>query len=124
MIKKFFELTFIRFAMVGVVSTIIDLALLNIFYTRIGTSLLVATAIGFLAASVNGYLLNSKFVFQREHSYVGYLKFFLVTFIGLLLTELIVHILAPHMNFNIAKLIAVAIVFFWNYAFSKIWAFK
>lgn len=123
MVRTVFGYSIIRFGAVGLISTLIDIGLLNLF-KHWGASLLVATAIGFLAGSVNGYLLNSRYVFQKERSYGAYGKFLLVTFIGLLITEGIVHLLEPGMSFNKAKLVAVVVVFFWNYAFSKLWAFK
>jgi putative flippase GtrA len=126
LVDKVLSKSIIRFGLVGALSTIIDVSLLNIFI-HLHASLLVATAIGFLVASLNGYYLNSSFVFKRKHSYEGYFKFFVVVFTGLLITELIVHLLTymnPAMNFNVAKLVAVVVVFFWNYGFSKIWAFK
>jgi hypothetical protein len=34
------------------------------------------------------------------------------------------HVRTAHVSLNEAKLVAVAIVFFWNYSLSKLWAFK
>ena len=114
------------FALVGVLSTTIDLLLFKgLLFLGVWTWL--ATALGFISGLINGYLLNSAFVFQVNRTVIQSLKYSIVSLGGLLITEGIVlglsghsHVLSPFE----AKLVAVGIVFFWNYVLSRRWAFK
>lgn len=117
---------FLGFAVIGLLSTIIDLIVIKLLLLAHVPDL-VATAGGFTAGVINGYLLNSHYVFRVNRSLSSSSKYVLVAFGGLLLTELIVGGLERslfHFSVFPAKLVAVAIVFFWNYTLSKIWAFN
>jgi putative flippase GtrA len=124
MIQKITRLPFIRFAGVGALSTIIDFAVYNILL-RLGVEVHIAAALGFFAGFTNGYLLNSRYVFSGG-SRARYIKYLLVSLGGLVLTEIIIDIahVRGGLSENIAKLIAVILVFIWNYFLSKFWAFQ
>jgi putative flippase GtrA len=117
---------FIRFALVGATSTILDMVVLNIgLYAHVLPT--VAVTCGYLAGATNGYYLNSIFVFYKNRSAFRYGKYIFVTAFGLFITNGIVYYLVDSrhaMGTNAAKLIAVVIVFFWNYFWSKFWAFQ
>jgi len=113
----------IRFAGVGAVSTILDILFLNLG-RKFGLSVGFATALGFIVGSTNGYLMNTFWVFTKDADAVRYTKYLALSAGGLLWTELIVHALDQSLTLNGAKLVAVAVVFFWNYTLSKMWAFK
>ncbi len=117
------SMSILRFAAVGAVSTIIDIFLLNVLHAA-GLSLFWATALAFIAGASNGYLMNNALVFGKQRSAVRYSKYLLVSLGGLIWTELIVHGLERDLGLNGAKLVAVALVFTWNYTLSKRWAFK
>jgi len=125
--KVTFGHQFIGFALVGVVSTVLDFLVLNLCYGPLGLSLPLATALGFLTGLTNGYFMNGHLVFEQGHSAQRYFKYGLISLGGLILTELIVNQLHAHvagLSVNLAKLAAVFIVFFWNYFWSKTWAFR
>ena len=114
------------FALVGVLSTTIDLLLFKGFLF-LGVWKWLATALGYSAGLLNGYLLNSAFVFQVNRTVIQSLKYGIVSLGGLLITEGIVLGLSGHSHLITpfkAKLVAVGIVFFWNYVLSRRWAFK
>lgn len=114
------------FALVGFVSTSIDLLVLKVLLV-IGVNVYLSTAIGFFSGLVNGYLMNSHFVFRQVKSPGRYFKYVVVSLAGLLWTELIVdwlHVRSGRFSAMGAKLVAVVLVFFWNYLLSRKWAFK
>ncbi|CAN5120170.1 hypothetical protein BH11PAT4_BH11PAT4_0250 [soil metagenome] len=116
----------VRFAGVGVVSTLSDLTLFKIL-TVLGVNVYLATAIGFLLGLSVGFIMNGRFVFKTEHTTARYVKYGLISLGGLILTEIIIHLLhvdLANLTAFRAKLVAVAVVFFWNYGWSKFWAFK
>lgn len=113
-----------RFGLVGAISTILDLLVLNSLGLIL--NVYVATAIAFLVGSTNGYILNSRYVFKKARTVESYVKYFFITSIGLILTEAIIYMVHDLLNYrlNIGKLVAVFVVLFWNYTGSKLWAFK
>ena len=116
----------IRFGVVGLMSTILDYSVLKLLISQ-GVGTYLATAIGFLVGCINGYIFNSVLVFKAKYTYVRYIKYLLVSLVGLLFTELIVkflHFSTIKISIDVAKLVAVCVVFFWNYLMSRVWAFK
>jgi len=116
----------ISFAGVGLISTILDLCVLKISLL-IGLNVYLAISLGFFTGLTNGYILNSRFVFKQDPSHRRYFKYFLISLGGYFLTLGIVYLLHDRSGWLspiYAKLIAVVIVFFWNYILSKLWAFK
>jgi putative flippase GtrA len=123
---KLLQRSIVKFAGVGVVSTTSDLTLLKILLL-LHVNVYLATALGFLLGLSVGFLMNGKYVFGTERTPARYAKYGLISLGGLLLTEIIIHLL--HVDFEVttafrAKLVAVGVVFFWNYTWSRFWAFK
>lgn len=121
---QFYNLPILRFAAVGGLSTALDFLVYNLFL-KVGVGIYVAGALGFFAGFSNGYFWNSRVVF-RKASPERYLKYFVISVGGLIITELLLHIFHVNLGLgeNTAKLIAVIVVFFWNYGLSSMWAFK
>ena len=114
------------FAGVGLISTVLDVLFLKLGLA-IHAPLWLATAIGFLVGLMNGYILNSAFVFQKARTGASSIKYALISIGGLGITEVIVQLLTiwhPVLGALQAKLVAVVVVFFWNYILSRLWAFR
>jgi putative flippase GtrA len=117
--------TLISFAAVGAVSTAMDFLFLNAS-RRTGSPVWLATALGFLSGTCTGFFLNSHYVFQTSLTVFRYEKYLMVSFGGLVITECIMYLFHQRWKFcglNQAKCVAVAVVFFWNYSLSVLWAF-
>lgn len=126
---KTFYRDLVLFGLVGVVSTVADIAVLNIFYIGFQTSIYVATLLGFLVGSVNGYLMNNQWTYQRlgkKAQLSALAQYSIVGAVGLGLTEIIMHLLTVQsgLNYNVSKLIAVLVVFFWNFFGNRYWTFR
>lgn len=116
----------VRFAAVGLLSTLLDVGVYRLLL-HFHMVLFLAVAIGFMVGLTNGYFLNTRFVFAKEHNVMVYNKYALVSLGALGLTEGIIYLLSEIwkvMDNLEAKLVAVVLVFFWNYFLSKHWAFK
>ena len=137
-IKKVVKHDFVKFAIVGVVSTVIDMILLKIVNT-IGWPYWLALAIGFGAGTINGYFMNSRWTFKYDTSgkeSIKFTQFVIVSFVGFCLTELIGNIYIGYFGHDLSalgltigpkmvgKIIAVIIVLFWNYFANKHWTFR
>ena len=119
--------TAVRFAGVGVVSTACDIATLKVLFPHIIANITLATALAFLVGLTVGFVMNGQFVFKQERTVARYAKYGIISLGALILTEIIVHLLFVTwtlMGALSAKLVAVVLVFFWNYTWSKLWAFK
>jgi len=116
---------FIKFALVGAIGTLLDLAVLNFSYLVLRTDLYLAVALGFLVGALNNYLLNSLWSFQQRLSWHQLIQFLFVAIGGWIWTELIMFFLVEMVdrNYNVAKLVALALVFFWNYFVNRYWTF-
>lgn len=118
---------FIKFSLVGVANTTIDIGF-YLFFTRVfGIFYLVANILAFLIAVTNSYFLNRRFTFKsKQNKKLEYSLFVVVQIVGLLIAELILYVSVTSFGWiDIhGKLVAVVIVIFWNFIASKNFVFK
>lgn len=126
-----------RFALVGVLNTIMDFGILNflILLTGItgGLGIILMNATSFSTSIVNSYFWNKEWVFPTRKG-ASFITFFLVTLVGLGVNTAIVFIMTTFMSpafgvspglwANIAKALATGVSLFWNFAGYKIIVFK
>lgn len=126
LIKNFY--VFFKYGVVGITGTIIDVGTLYVFVDFIHIPVLIATAMSFVLAVINNFVLNKYWTFQNKSSNIKkqFIKFFIVSIIGLFLTEicmaLFVYVLA--IWYLASKLLTSAIVMLWNFLGNKYWTFK
>jgi dolichyl-phosphate beta-glucosyltransferase len=115
-----------RFAMVGAVGTFFDFTVLNLLHAGFGVNLYASVTTGFLIGAINNYLLNSYWSFGEKPSLRKFQQFLLIALVGLVLNNSIVYVFSGQFgwNYNVAKLLAVAIVFVWNYGANRRVTFK
>lgn len=126
-----------KFAIVGVLNTIMDFGILNflILLTGIvsGVWIIIMNATSFTVSIFNSYYWNKEWVFPSRKE-AHFLTFFLVTLIGLGLNTGIVFVLTtyvpPFFGFsatiwaNIAKVLATGVSLIWNFGAYKLVVFK
>lgn len=119
---------FILFCFVGAISVFIDLSLLYIGVSILHWYLYIVATFSFSVSSINGYFLNRKLTFKDSSkvNFVQYLKFFLISAIGLGLTLILLYIFTHIFLFYYlyAKIITIVLVVFWNYFANTLWTFK
>lgn len=77
-IKLFTDHTFMKFAMVGVINTIVGTTVMFVFYNVFHFSYWVSSASNYIIGSFISYLLNKNFTFQfKEQKYWSLLRFVL-----------------------------------------------
>ncbi|HUD20771.1 MAG TPA: GtrA family protein [Candidatus Saccharimonadales bacterium] len=117
----------LKFGVVGAISTILDFAFLNLSL-HFGASVFWATFIGYAVGTINGYFVNSAWTYkhlEQKSKTIGLTKYAIISAVGLFLTEIIVNYLhGLGLIVNGAKLVAVVIVFFWNWIANRMWTFK
>lgn len=120
--------TFFKYAIVGSFGTAIDLGSLYLFVDLLHIHLLVSTALSFLLAVINNFILNKFWTFQNKSSNVRkqFIKFLIVSIVGLFLTEICMAFFVYGLTiwYMAAKLITSGLVLVWNFLANKYWTFK
>jgi dolichyl-phosphate beta-glucosyltransferase len=120
--------SFIRYGIVGVLGTAVDVVSLYILVEFLKLPLLVATTGSFLLAVSHNFILNKIWTFENKSTNYKklYIKFLLVSAIGLLLTDISMFLQAEVMGlwYIYAKLITSILVLAWNFLGNKYWTFS
>ena len=137
---------FVKFAIVGGIGLIIDVALLNIFERSLGMSVPLAVALAFIIAATHNFIGNRLWVYpeSRKHKKRWQMPVFLaVNAMGLLISELIFLFfqmpitelmrLVPLATFqthyrgiglNATKMVAAVVVMLWNFFVNRFITFR
>ncbi len=126
--NKLFNQIF-RFLIVGGTAFIIDYIILIICRELIGLSVLLSAAVGFSVSVIFNYLLSVKWVFDvnKEKSQSrNFILFIIFSVIGLIITEIIMHVGSNVLEFNylLVKIFATAIVMVFNFITRKMFLEK
>jgi len=131
--KKFYR-QFVKFGIVGVGGTLIDLVIYNILALLFHYNIYFARTISFILAATNNYILNRRWTFKNKDKNIAkqYFQFFFISAIGLGLNLLIMHfaqnlvknVQNEILKLNIPVVIAILIVLVWNFFANKYWTFK
>lgn len=119
----------VKFGLVGFVNVAIDFGVLNILVVFVHMQPLVAGILSTLCALTNSYFLNRAWTFRGFEGSRGrkaeFAAFLAVNGSGAAVNWLIFAGLlkATHINYNIAKAIAIALTTFWNFFGSKKFVF-
>lgn len=121
------HLIFLKYAVVGVMGTAIDVGSLYVFVERLHIPVLIAAALSFLLAVINNFLLNKFWTFQNGSRNLRkqFIKFSLVSLVGLGLTEVCMALLVYGLRIGYlpSKLVTSGIVLTWNFLANKHWTF-
>jgi putative flippase GtrA len=143
---------FLKFCIVGVIGTILDFGLLNLLHNVFGLPLVLSNTVSITAAIVNNYLWSRFWVYPETKDQEGGRKFFRFVMVSIAAWFLNTAILwgtdswllgesglfAPlvaqfarmigvdHgvLSSNLSKVIATAIVLFWNFFANRYWTFR
>lgn len=121
-------LQIIKFGLAGLLGMAIDFGITWVGKEKLKLNRYLANAIGFSVAVTNNYLINRIWTFSSTNVHWGveFSKFFLVSLIGLCLNTAIIFLFHQRqngMNFYLAKCVAVAIVFIWNFTANLFFTF-
>jgi putative flippase GtrA len=118
---------FTRFCFVGVLGTTVDFSVLFLLFEFFNLNLNLAIIVAFLVATINNFYLNKKWTFKnRQPNLINqYLKFLLVSIIGVFLNIVIINSLIYFydMWYVYGKIIATIFVLFINFFANYTWTF-
>lgn len=118
---------FIKYSAVGIIGTALDVGALYVFVDLLDIPVLVAAAMSFVLAVVNNFILNKFWTFRNDSRNFRkqFIKFFLVSVVGLVLTEICMALFVYLLGiwYIAAKLMTSVIVLTWNFLANKNWTF-
>ncbi|MCB0194586.1 MAG: GtrA family protein [Anaerolineae bacterium] len=126
---------FVKFGIVGVLGAAIDFALLNILRGVFGWDLLWANTVSVCVAIISNFTWNRLWTYPESRARkkrTQLPQFTLVNLIGLIINNvivlgvdsLVVGMLGEPWSYNIAKIVAIGVVFFWNFIINRLWTYR
>jgi putative flippase GtrA len=118
---------FVKFAIVGVSNTLITFAVYTLLLKGFGVWYLAASAIGFIAGAVNGFLLNRRWTFR---GHVGDaltpVRWFVVQGCGLALNEGLLYLYVDQLGLDklLGQALAIAVVTVSTFLVNRAWTFR
>lgn len=128
--EKYYVLTikFVKFGLVGLSGLIIDFSITYLFRNILKINQYVANAIGFVVAASSNYIINRIWTFNSHNPQMveEYVKFFIVSLVGLGINTLVLYFLIKRFkwNFYFSKLFAIGAATVWNFFINLLFTFK
>ncbi len=121
------DATLVRFGLVGVINTTIDVLGFLLLATVFGLIAPIANAAAYSLGILSSYTLNSRWTFSQridtQQHYRRFGLFLLVNAAGLILSTCLVVSFLTVMDEFAAKVLSVPIVFIWNFLAAKYFVF-
>lgn len=126
---------FVKFALVGGIGTLVNLAVLQLslaaweqFSNATPLTIeILASALAFMVAVVNNFLLNRWWTFRSTGpAHLEFGKFLTVSLAGLGLNTVAFSFFRAHLEFHVmlSQLLAIACVLPFNFVLNKFWSFR
>ena len=109
-----------KFGVVGCSGIVIDFSLTYLCKEKLHINKYISNAIGFSCAATSNFILNNYWTFNENNESLladRFLVFFIISLIGLGINSLVIALFINKFNFKFyaAKIVAVGIVFIWNF---------
>lgn len=108
------------FGIVGVVAFLIDYSIMNVLYTKLGCTLLIANTCGFIISTIVNYILSKKHVFDMKTSN-AFIKFTILSVLGLLINNMTMSLCINYLILGtlVSKILATCVCMMWNFVTKK-----
>ena len=132
-IASFFDATFLKFVLVGVVNTLVGTAIMFFCFNVLAWSYWISSALNYIVGSIVSYLLNKRYTFQQKgHDWNTLLKFIVNISICYVLAyglakPLVAWLLSGvsiNVQGNMALLVGMILFVGLNYIGQRFWAFS
>lgn len=132
-LSSFFDATFLRFILVGVVNTLVGTAIMFFCFNVLAWSYWISSALNYIVGSIVSYLLNKRYTFQQKgHDWNTVWKFIVNITICYVLAygfakPLVTWLLSgftTNVQGNIALLVGMVLFVGLNYVGQRFWAFS
>ena len=122
-LDSYLSLKIVKYAIVGIISTIIHVVLAFVFIYFFYPSLLLSNIFGFCIAYIFSYIAQSTFVFESQLTVKKAIKYFIVQFSSLIISIQITGII-DDLNLYLNVLLVVFILPFITFIIHKLWTFS
>ena len=127
--KKNVITEFFKFAFVGLIGTIINLAVLYVFTEFLGIYYLFSAVVAFILAGSNNFILNKIWTFKeriKDKILSKYIKFFFISIVALSVNLFFLYIFTEFLGiyYMISQILAIGIALTINFLGNKIWTFR
>jgi putative flippase GtrA len=120
------RIQFFRYFFVGGSSAVVDF-ITYVIFLQLGTHYLLAQLFAYCVGFIWNYTFAILWVFQMTGRVVReVVVVFIITLLGLLWTELLLYMFVDFVGIGeiVGKIIATAIVLFWNFGARKVWVYR
>lgn len=123
---------FLKYCVAGGSATVTDFVVLSLLVYVVGMNHLpwyvIAATISFLTATGVNFSISWNWVFKdrKQNMKMQFIKFFVVTVVGILLNNGIIVLMVEKFHWPVlfGKVLATAIIVFYNFIANNLWAFK
>jgi len=118
---------FIKYGIIGFTAFLVDVSTIYILREILLVHEMIAVTAGFCVGATYNFLFNKYWSFRSEHNiYKEFISFMSVALVGLTLNNIIVYFGSEKFGFNLylCKIVAVGVVFFWNFTMNFKFTFK
>lgn len=126
---------FVKFAIVGIIGSVVDFGILNLLVLAAGLTPLQANPFSFSAAVISNFTWNRLWTYPESRKFkkrTQLPKFVLVNLVGLAINQLVLgvvlHLVQPSIahpwDYNFAKAFAIGVVLFWNFGVNRLWTYR
>jgi putative flippase GtrA len=126
---------FAKFATVGAIGMLVDLAVLNALHKLFGLAVLWANTVSFSTAVVSNFTWNRLWTFPESRArplLPQLVQFAIVNVVGLAINNLVLWLalqvlqqfVPDPFDYNLAKITAIGVVLFWNFGINRIWTYR
>lgn len=127
--KKDMIMQFVRFAMVGVIGTFVNISILYLLTERYGIYYIVSAFFGFIIAATVNFILNKIWTFGeglKTNITQKYVRFFIVSLIALTINIFFLYIFTEYFKvyYIVSQIIAIGFSLTINFIGNKIWTFR
>jgi putative flippase GtrA len=144
--KKSEQKRFVKFLIVGVISSFVDFGFMNLFTLLFNIPLIIAQGLSFLIAVLESFMLNRFWIYPDSRSksqYNQFMQFFLINLVGIGVRTLLIPVFYRLINSilsnssielfsrlknvisqNASLAIVVGIVLLWNFFANRYWTYS
>ena len=132
-LSSFFDATFLKFILVGVINTLIGTSVMFFCFNVLAWSYWISSALNYIVGSIVSYLLNKRYTFQQKgHDWYTVLKFMMNITVCYVLAyglakPLVTWMLSgasTNIQGNVALLTGMVLFVGLNYIGQRFWAFS
>ncbi|AOM76023.1 GtrA family protein [Pedobacter steynii] len=123
-----FLFKFLKFGVVGFSGLIVDFGVTYLCKEKLKIHKYISSSLGFIVATTTNYTLNRYWTFNNHDaaSITQFGKFFIISLVGLFLSNALIYLLNDKLkwNFYVAKACAIVIISLWNFFANYLYTFS